>query len=248
MSEKHYQEQLLHTRNYLIPYLHNVLGIDLSGMTILEIGCAEGGALKVLREIGADVWGLELEQLRVQIARNINPDLNIIIGDITASDIVHRIGKKFDLIIIRDVIEHIPDKIAAFNNMADLLISGGFLYITFPPRFSPFAGHQQHAVSKIGKMPYIHLLPAAFFSRLCRIVGESEGFIEQVLVNYSIGLSINYFLKIFRNTGFESVVLQNFLIRPIFKTRFGLNPKKFPNIPVLRELFSLGCESILIKK
>jgi len=248
LSLKHYQEQLLHTENYIIPYLESVINLNLASLNILEVGCAEGGTIKKLSDYGANVRGIELEPARVDLALNISPDLNIEIGDITDNNIFAAIGETFDLIIIRDVIEHITDKLAAFGNLTRLLRAGGFLYITFPPRYSPFAGHQQHAQSIIAKGPYIHLLPSIIFKWLCKSLGETDFFIEQVLNNYRNGLSIGSFIKIFNKFDFENFEMKLFLIRPIFKTRFSLNLVKILNLPGIREIGTLGCETILVKE
>lgn len=247
MSSKHYHEQLLHTDNYIIPYLESVLKVNLATISIMEVGCAEGGTIRKLSDYGARVQGIELEPARVELALDINPDLNIEIGDITDKHIFKNIGETFDLIIIRDVIEHILDKQTAFGNLARLLKTGGTLYITFPPLYSPFAGHQQHAKSLIAKGPYIYLLPLVIFRWLCKSLGESDYFIQQVLSNYHNGLSINSFIKMYNNHGFINKETKYFLMRPIFKTRFGLNIVEIPNIHGIRGIIALGCESILVK-
>ncbi len=222
--------------------------MSLSSLDILEVGCAEGGTIKKLSDYGSRVRGLELEPARVKSALEINPELKIEVGDITDDSILKDIEETFDLIIVRDVIEHIPDKQLAFGNLVRLLRTNGFLYITFPPRYSPYAGHQQHAKSLMAKGPYIHLLPSAIFRWLCKSLGESDFFIEQVLYNYYNGLSISTFIKMYNNFYFKNVETKCFLVRPIFRTRFGLNSVEIPNIAGIREIFALGCESILVKE
>lgn len=247
MSEKHYQEQYRHTVNYLIPFFKAVLPADIDQMDILEVGCAEGGFIDVLQQTNKNVQGIELEASRVEIALEKNPDLKIQVGDITDSRLTAKLNRQFDLIVIRDVIEHIPNKDAAFRHLSALLKPGGFLYMTFPPKYSPFAGHQQHARSFLRKTPYIHLLPEIVLRLIGRLLGESSELISQILLNYRNGLSIFRFRKLANLNSFSSFKHQVFLIRPVFEIRFGLKPRKLLPIPVMEELLATGCETVLQK-
>ena len=80
---------------------------------------------------------------------------------------------KYDLIIMVDVIEHIELPSVALDRIYDLLKPGGYLYITFPPKESPYAGHQQH--HKLLKyIPWISLLP----ENIIRLFGNTDAIIE----------------------------------------------------------------------
>ncbi len=247
MAEKHFYEQIKHTESYLAPYFRQHLP-NWTELKILEIGCAEGGFLEVLQRAGVQASGVELEAARVEIAKAKNPRLNILVGDITDAKIVEQIGETFDLIVMRDVIEHIPDRHAAFSNIARLLNDNGRLYITFPPRFSGFAGHQQNARSFLKIIPYLHLLPDRLLRLLGRMLRENPALIESVILNYHQGLSIRSFERYCRQYGFQPVVKELFLFRPVYKTRFNLTPAKIPNIPLVREILAFGCECLLQKR
>lgn len=247
MAEKHFYEQIKHTESYLVPYFRQHLP-NWQGLKILEIGCAEGGFLEVLQRAGMQARGVELEAARVEIARAKNPHLNILIGDITDPNIVEQFCERFDLIVMRDVMEHIPDRQSAFANISRLLTEKGHLYITFPPRFSGFAGHQQNARTFLKLIPYLHLLPDQLLRWLGKALREDPALIESIILNYRQGLSIRSFERYCRQYGFQAVVKELFLFRPVYKTRFNLNPVKIPNIPLLRELLAFGCEYLLQKR
>ncbi|KAF0139141.1 MAG: 3-demethylubiquinone-9 3-methyltransferase, partial [Stygiobacter sp.] len=119
MAEKHFYEQIEYTKKYLIPYFQKQIP-EFHKLSVLEVGCAEGGLLEVFMELGMDVCGIEISQERADIAKEKNPKLNIIVGDIMDEKLTEKVGKKFDFVIMREVIEHIPDKYAAFRNL-DLL-------------------------------------------------------------------------------------------------------------------------------
>ena len=248
MAEKHYHEQKNFTLQYLIPYFEQHLP-GFRQMRILEIGCAEGGFLDVLYEQGIrEIQGLELEESRVEIALKKNPNLNIQTGDITDPKVIDLIGHTFDLIVMRDTIEHIEDREKTFAHLRQLLKKDGFLYITFPPRFSGFAGHQQNGRTYLKMIPYLHLLPANLLRVLGRTMKEKPHVIEAAILNYRIGLTIRRFKKYYSEFNFQPYQAHLYLFRPIYQFRFNLNPVKFPDIPVLREFLSFGCEYLLQKK
>lgn len=246
MAEKHFYEQQEFAKSYLIPYLHQHIP-DFDGANILEVGCGEAGFLDILSQAGMSVTGIEIEVSRIKIARDKNPDLKILPGDITDPTIVKQVSQMFDVIIMRDVIEHIKNRTALFINLYELLKPGGFLYITFPPRFSGFAGHQQNGKSILRYLPYLHLLPVPFIRILAKIFREREDVISQVIANYRVGLTVASFTSLYQSHRFTPVLKELFLFRPIYQIRFKVTPRRIPNIPVLREFLAFGCEYLLIK-
>ena len=247
MADKHFYEQKKHTTGYLIPYFEKHIP-DYKDKKILEVGCAEGGFIEELQNMGMDVMGLEIEQNRVTIANKKNPDLKILCADITDPTVVAKFDKKFDFIVMRDTIEHVPDRDSTFENISKMLNEGGYLYITFPPRFSGFAGHQQNCRTILKVFPYLHLLPDFLIRLLGKGLNENPQQIKAVIENYRVGLSINAFEKYYKKHGYSPIVKGLFLSRPIYKVRFGVRTIRVPNIPLFRELFAFGCEYLLIKK
>ncbi|MCG2716847.1 MAG: class I SAM-dependent methyltransferase, partial [Candidatus Marinimicrobia bacterium] len=137
---------------------------DHNSLRIFEIGAAEGGLIKYFSEKGHYCHGIEYSKSRYEFSKELNKDSNIkfIHGDITnKSTYADHLREQMNIVICRDVIEHIhPNKkIIALKNMAAVLNPGGKLFISFPPKYSPYAGHQQVAPKKLVKLPYLHLLP-----------------------------------------------------------------------------------------
>jgi 2-polyprenyl-3-methyl-5-hydroxy-6-metoxy-1,4-benzoquinol methylase len=246
MAEKHFYEQKIFSADYLIPFFEKNLP-GFKKMKVLEVGCAEGGFLEEMQAQGVKITGLELLQSRIDIALKKNPKLNIICGDITDAHIDKKTGSGFNLIVMRDTIEHIPDRNATFSNLHKLLLDDGFLFITFPPRFSAFAGHQQNCKSFIKFFPYLHYLPAFLLKGIGKVLKEDEKLMAEIAYNYKIGLSISKFESYYRQFGFKAVLKDLFFSRPVFKIRYGLKTMRFPNIPVVREFMANGCEYLLQK-
>ena len=241
MSEKHFYEQKKHATSYLIPFFNRQLP-NFRNQEILGVGCAEAGFLDSLYELGMDSTGLELQDSRVKIAEEKNPKLKILVGDITDENIAGQLGGPFDLVVMRDVIEHIPDKIAPFSMLNKLLKRGGYLYTTFPPRFPPSAGHQQNGQSILRFVPCLHILPEGMIKALGKLFREKATLIEHVILNYNIGLSIKSFERYCSMFDFEPVVKELFLFRPIHETRFRVTPIRIPHLPFIGECIALGCE------
>jgi SAM-dependent methyltransferase len=245
MAEKHFHEQRHYAQTYLVPFLEKRLGA-LHGKA-LEVGCAEAGLLDVLNQKGIYTVGVELDPGRVRLAMSLRPHLEVFVGDITDPHLPNRLGETFDLIVMREVIEHVPDRIAVFHNLSKLLNDQGYLYIPFPPRFSPFAGHQQVGRSRLRFFPYLHFLPEMILRPLGRLCKENEAVINNALENYRLGLTVTAFERFVRNSGLVFIIKNLFLFRPIYQQRFGIKPLRFPNWPIARELFATGCECLLQK-
>lgn len=247
MPEKHYFEQKEYTEKYLLPYLQRHIP-DFHKKSVLEIGCAEGGLLEIFQNLGMETLGIEISKPRVDLALTKNSSLNIIEGDITDSDITNKVNKKFDVIIMREVIEHIHNKESAFDNIKNFLNDGGFLFVTFPPKWSPFAGHQQIAKSFLKVVPYLHLLPKSLLQFIASSAGENHGYVEEIKLHFSTGCSIKKFEKLSSINLFKVIKKELYLFRPIYTQRYGLPKIKWPNIPVFREVATFGCESLLQKR
>jgi 2-polyprenyl-3-methyl-5-hydroxy-6-metoxy-1,4-benzoquinol methylase len=247
MAEKHFYEQKKFTNEYLLPYFQKYIS-DFHNKKILEVGCAEGGLLEVMHELSIYSVGLEISAERAFIAKEKNPHLKVIVGDIMDMNLPKIINEKFDLIIMREVIEHIPNKYAAFDNLERLLNPNGYLFMSFPPKRSPFAGHQQIGRSLMKAVPYLHVLPASFLKICARILKEDSGYIDEIKHHFSTGCTISEFERQSKTKFFVPTKKDLFLFRPIYALRFGLPTIKLPNIPLLREYISMGCEVLLQKR
>lgn len=108
----YFNEQSITTQKYVIPFIekHKPITAD---SNILEIGCGEGGNIKPFLDLGCKVTGIDINGGQIAIAKEIysvhpnNRNLTLICEDIYKVTELHN---KFDIIIIRDVIEHIPNQ------------------------------------------------------------------------------------------------------------------------------------------
>jgi 2-polyprenyl-3-methyl-5-hydroxy-6-metoxy-1,4-benzoquinol methylase len=103
-----------------------VVSQDLSGKCVLEVGCGSGGILIPFTEIGADVIGIDFDDTYMEAGRK--RGLNLIGRSIYE----FQTATKFDLIILKDVIEHLPDLNLVLQKLKRLLSESGSVYIQVP--------------------------------------------------------------------------------------------------------------------
>lgn len=249
MAKNLFKEQRDYTRTYLLPLLKTHLG-DLGNMSILEVGCAEAGLIQSFREEGIEVEGVEIVEGRAKVGMEKIPEARILVGDITDEGLVSTLGKTYDLIIMRDVIEHVPKREKAFEMLDRLLKPGGHLYISFPGRYSPYAGHQQNCKSFLKYIPYLHLLNKRLLDWLGRVNNEPQKRMDIIKENWRIGLSYAAFRKHVRAIGLRPVRTDLYLIRPVYLFRFNkkwLKAIRTIKVPVVQEIFAMGVEALLVK-
>lgn len=65
---------------------------------------------------------------------------------------------KFDLVVMRDTIEHIPNQKKFLEELKKFLKPNAKVFLAFPPWRMSFGGHQQVCESKFLRLlPYFHL-------------------------------------------------------------------------------------------
>lgn len=92
---------------------------------ILEIGCAKGYFLKKAKERGFQVYGVELNEKNYEICRK---SLGDMIYNIDLFNI-HFEKEMFDVIYMRDVIEHIPNPKIFLKELSRIAKPGSILFI-----------------------------------------------------------------------------------------------------------------------
>ena len=126
------------------PYYSNVLASIrrsgyASGMSLFEIGIGACECLLAAREIGYETFGIDVIERHVEDAKNM---YNL---DVEAVDFLEfESDRKWDVIIMGDVLEHVSDPSLALAKAESLLHEDGALWIstpTFESAFSCIAGH-----------------------------------------------------------------------------------------------------------
>jgi len=111
---------------------HNLFRLikrHLKGKKILDSGCGRGSFLHFLGD-EFETCGLEPNQVLLQIAQESNPKSEIHPG--FAEEVDKVFSRKFDTIVMLDVLEHVEDDIALLNLLRPSLSNGGRLVIVVP--------------------------------------------------------------------------------------------------------------------
>lgn len=105
-----------------------------AGMTVLDFGCGSGASLLELKAMGVDAFGVEADPNVQQVKDKLQ--LQIHIGSIDSAGYV---PGQFDMIILNQVIEHIPDPSAVLEKLRPLLKPSGTLILSLPNADSLYA-------------------------------------------------------------------------------------------------------------
>lgn len=208
----------------IIPWLER-LGTHVQGAAVCEIGCAEGGVLAAFAEggaayaLGTDIQGPLLTEISDPIWRAVGVPMEFTQHDVIYEDIPDAWKHRFDIVLLRDVIEHLDDAAVALRNIARLLRPGGVVVVTFPPYTSAFGGHQQLLGTKAGMIPFVHLLPEPIVRRVFA-AGDPVSR-EELERLYRIRLSARAVKKAAGMAGLDVVDERYFALRPVFRWKYN---------------------------
>ena len=135
---------------------------SLYGRRVLEIGTGAGGVLIPFKESGAQVIGLDLDENFLEFGRSRGLDLRL--GGVDSAQHVGSI----DIVILKDVLEHLPNPSGALKDIRQILSDDGVLYVHVP------------GLQSLGRLGYLNdLLRYLQIAHLCHYTEESLVFLCQ---------------------------------------------------------------------
>jgi SAM-dependent methyltransferase len=253
-KQQYFNEQGLTSEKFVVPFLSDLIGIG-SETTVLEIGCGEAGNMKPFLDLGCRCTGIDISCSRIEQAKTFFADhpkrqnLDFICEDIYKVPA----SRQFDVIIMRDVIEHIPDQEKFMAFVKAFLKPEGKFFLAFPPWQNPFGGHQQICKSRIlSKLPWFHLFPRPVYKLILKIFGESEGTITGLFEIKDTGISIERFERILKREKYLTEKRVFWFINPNYQTKFGLKPRKQARlvtlVPWFRNFFTTAMYYVVSKQ
>ncbi len=231
--ERYYwRYQYLLGEQVLVPFLQQH-GAFAPGMRVFEFGCGEAGVLGACARAGAALAvGADISAYRVEvgsrIASHCRLPLQLYQQDLLGEPIPDEWRHGFDLVLMRDVIEHLDDTARAMTVVRSLLRPGGSALVTFPPYYSPFGGHQHLLQTWLGWLPWVHLLPAPLFAAVVNSSKRSADRHEVCRLR-SIRLTVGRFERAVAAAGLSIVATHLYLLRPVFRYKFGLPSLRLPS-------------------
>lgn len=246
---RYFDMQYRVTVDYILPFLREKAP-DKTWGRVLEIGCAEAGVLKAFLEEGAFCTGVELSESRVELATAFHREaveqgrIEFVNRNIFDIDPENDLGGRYDLVILKDVIEHVPGQLEFMAQLSLFLEPDGLVFFAFPPWMMPFGGHQQVCRSKLSRLPFIHLLPSTVYKRLLLASGERPGIVEELMEIKRTGITIERFERYLRVNHLKIQGQAHFFINPIYQYKFGWRPRVvwpwLRRIPWLRNFYTTG--------
>lgn len=252
-NRKQYFKELAQTcEKYFLPFIERYTQITPS-LNVLEIGCGEGGNLLPFAKRGCRVTGIDISDIRIAEAKLFFQEEKLS-GNFFCQDIFTvQTNEKYDIIIIRDVIEHVLDKKRLLMIASSLLNGNGLLYVGFPPWQMPFGGHQQICHKRmISSLPFIHLLPAKIYKTVLKKAGVKQRAIDELMEIRDCRTTIEHFKKLIKEVDLTQIDEAYYFINPHYEAKFGLKPRKtislISAIPVLRNFFTTSYFAVLKKR
>jgi len=227
---------------YMIPLLQH-WGLSSHGVSMIDVGCGEGGGVCAMHDSGMQCVGFDLEQHRVDMARALQGERIIQwdLGNLYSTTLPFS-DRHYDLVVLHDVFEHLEQKQEVLEKLKGYMKPEGRLMITFPPYYSAFGAHQQLCRSPFMRLPFAHLVPFLVSHLLPRLRGEIPDFVAEVQKLARLRMGMRMFERIAREGGWRILHKKGYLISPNH-IRFGFRPTgagMIANIPVLGEILCTG--------
>jgi SAM-dependent methyltransferase len=115
-------------------HLLDLIGAQVGGGRLLDVGCGHGLLLDEARSRGYETVGLELSR---SAARHARETLGLDVREAPVEDFADDEG--FDVVVLADVLEHLDDPVGAVQGCAGLLRPGGVLCVVTPDPSSVIA-------------------------------------------------------------------------------------------------------------
>ena len=244
--DRYFQMQKMVCEKDIIPFIEKAYPVRQDAM-VLEIGCDTAGVLSAFLERGLRGFGVDLNEDSLNYARERLADyinskqLTLINRNIYSVDFEREFQIKFDIIILKDVIEHILNQEKLLEKMQSFLAPQGVIFMGFPPWQMPFGGHQQVCRNKfLSHFPYFHLLPVPVYRGILKAFKE-EG-VEHLCELKGTGISIERLEKLAKKTGYKIINKEYYFTNPVYKYKFNVKARKqlplFRSIPYLRDFYT----------
>ncbi len=129
---------------------------DYKNLNILEIGSARGGILQFFKEKGAVVQGLEWDEGCREFANKIGVKTNIHFEELE--------NKKFDLVILSHVLEHVHSYFDLLKKIDKHLNESGRVFISVPGREN---------FDRSVQLAHLYYFEEASLNKICKRVWEN---------------------------------------------------------------------------
>lgn len=250
-QQQYFNELSATTEKYILPLISAFI-VPGPGVKVAEVGCGLGGNLEPFLDKGCSVYGIDRDAQKTKHAKKLldageRKNAHVIQSDFFLLEETEE--NRFDIILLRDTIEHIHDKNKLLQKLKTHLLPGGIIYIAFPPWRMPFGGHHQVCVNGfISKLPYFHLLPSFMYFGIMKMLGEQKSIIRDLRECRETGISIAAFRSLIKRNRFATLKEITYFINPHYEAKFKLKPRLLPRswqIPWLADFYATAHSCIV---
>jgi len=137
--------------------------INFKNSKVLDIGCGIGAFLEKFKNEGADVYGIDIDKDKINIAKE--KFYNVFVSP---AEKLNFNNNFFDVIFLHEVLEHVDDDVKTINEAFRVLKKGGKIIIFTPNRLWPFETHGIYLFGKyiFGNIHLVNYLPSFIFKKL----------------------------------------------------------------------------------
>ena len=184
----------------------------LSGIKILDIGCGGGLLSEPMSKMGANVTGIDASDKNIKIAKIHSKKNKLKINYLCSSPEKLKIGKKFDVILNMEIVEHVEDIDFFLKSCSKLLKKNGLMFVAtinktlksyifaivgaeYVLRWLPIGTHEWE---KFVKPEDLKKILMKYDLSLNKLEGMNFNIIKDEW-NISRDLSVNYIAKFIKN-------------------------------------------------
>jgi SAM-dependent methyltransferase len=225
--------------------------VPIAGRSVADFGAHAGGMLDALRAAGASSGvGFEINETIVASSPFRSSDgFRLEVADLTTLDPV---GHSYDLIVLHDVLEHVPGSMNVLAAALRSLAPGGRVFVSFPPYYSMVGGHQHLARGVARCVPWVHYLPERVFFRVARPVDNEymseQDSLDDMLSVRRTRLTLGKAERAFSQVGLAVSAMELYISRPEYAVRYGwptIRARFAGRVPVAREALVNGAFYLL---
>ncbi len=105
---------------------------QLSGKSVLDVGCGGGILAEAMAALGARVKGIDLSDkaLKVALLHLLESRLAVSYDEISAEDLAQREAGQYDVLTCMELLEHVPDPASTVKACAQLVKPGGNVFFS----------------------------------------------------------------------------------------------------------------------
>ena len=191
-----------------------------AGDFVLDVGCGRAEYLRALLTHHPNAFGIETATDKLEDCLRAHPELSDRVLHVSAEAMPFP-DAHFDVVIVNEVLEHVPDQNAALHEIHRVLKPGGKFLLFCPNRLYPFETHGWMVRGALRAwIPALHYLPAS----VCRFFK-----IEAVARNYWPREAA----RLLQQHGFQ--VWRRMFVQQTFENISGVQPRIVRALrPVLR--------------